>query len=294
MAKTNTFNWIVHRLFRRPYRVYCRTDSGKGQPVVLLHGIASNGSVWRHVVARLQEQHVRTIVVDLLGFGKSPKPTDDWVRYDVTDHAKAVIATLQRRKVRRRAVLVGHSMGCFVAIEVALLRPDLVKQLILYEPPFYEGLPATNKYRLRQASYFALYRTLIKRPPLGIRKFVRAQKLIAEITGFDLSEATWIPFQRSMRNTILQQRALNDLKQIKTPTQIVYGRYDQFVFNDKNNLFFKDTAPHVVVTELPALHAISKRASEAIAESIVATAEHPSSKPKIVTKLRPKARRTTS
>lgn len=263
-------SWFFYRVLRRPYMVYCREDSGTGQPVVLLHGIASNGSVWRHVIAALREASVRVVVPDLLGFGLSPKPVDSWVRYDVTDHARAVIATLKKRKVRDPAIIVGHSMGCFVAIEIAALRPDLVKQLILYEPPFYEGLPATHKYRLRQASYFALYRALIKRPPLGIGRFVRAQQLISKVTGLQLSADSWIPFQRSMRNTIMQQRALHDLKRITTPTQIMYGRYDQFVFNDKHNLFFKDSAPHVVVSELPALHAISRKASEIIVKSIVA------------------------
>lgn len=262
-------DWFTHRLLRRPYRLYCRTDQGHGKTVVLLHGIASSGEVWRHVLGELQDSPVRVIVFDLLGFGESPKPTGKWVTYDVRDHARAVIASLKRQHIAQPVVIVGHSMGCFVAVEVATMRPDLVDSLLLYEPPFYVGLPDKSAYKIRLAAYFRLYRALIKRPPYGFKRFSAAKRLVSRLTGFELHEESWIPFQRSIQNTILQQTALNDLKKLNVPTKILYGRFDQLVFNDKNNTFFEGSALPIEVGQLSEVHAISPRASKAIAEYIL-------------------------
>jgi cis-3-alkyl-4-acyloxetan-2-one decarboxylase len=252
---------------RQPYRLFTRVDMGKGQPVVLLHGIASSGATWVHVVKRLRDQPVRVVVLDLLGFGASPKPTDIRVQYDVNDHARAVIRTLRRLHGRKPVLLVGHSMGCFVAIEVATKRPDLVSGLLLYEPPFYTGLPNTNRYKLRLSAYFSLYRMVIKRQP-GASRLKLAKKLLNRLYGFEINNETWIPFQRSMQNTILKQTALNDLKQLTLPVQLVYGKYDQVVINDKKKVFVGDM-PNITALEISELHNISARASKFLAQLIL-------------------------
>ncbi len=51
-----------------------RFDEGGGSPVVLLHGFPGNGADWEPVANRLTDRQ-RVIVVDLFGFGSSPKPT---------------------------------------------------------------------------------------------------------------------------------------------------------------------------------------------------------------------------
>jgi pimeloyl-ACP methyl ester carboxylesterase len=158
-------------------------------------------------------------------------------------------------------------MGCFVAIEIATKRPDLVSSLILYEPPFYTGLPNTNKYRLRLAAYFKLYRSIIRRKP-GRSRFRLAKRILNKLYGFEINDETWIPFQRTMRNTILQQRALDDLRRLKIPVQIIYGKYDQVVINDKKKIFLGSSAPNVTMLEVPELHAISRRVGRVLADLI--------------------------
>lgn len=262
-------NWFIHTFLKLPYQLHCRTDQGQGRTVLLLHGIASSGASWRHVLDILKNEPVRVITFDLLGFGKSPKPTDKWVTYSVQDHARAVIASLKRRHVAGPVMVVGHSMGCFVAVEVATIRPNLVGSLLLYEPPFYVGLPDKSAYKIRLAAYFKLYRAFIKRQPSSRKRFRAAKRFLSRLTGFKLQEESWIPFQRSLQNTILQQTALEDLKKLSVPTQILYGRFDQLVFNDKNNALFRESAPHVEAGVLPELHAISPRASKVIAQYIL-------------------------
>ena len=220
-------NWLIHKALRRPYLLNVRLDKGKGMTVVFLHGIARSGRAWRYVERELTGAPVRLVVLDLLGFGDSPKPTDAWVSYSAEDQARSVLRTLRRLRVKGPAMIVGHSMGCLVAVEVAAQAPKLVRSLLLYEPPFYEGLPPKNRYRLRLKAYFALFRAILKRPPKDPEGFRRIQYLIGR-DHFELTPESWVPFERSLRNAIMRQTALDDLKGLTTPTQILYGTRDLF------------------------------------------------------------------
>lgn len=213
----------------------------------------------------LEGAPVRLLVLDLLGFGDSPKPTSPWVNYSAEDHAKAVIRTIRKRRVRGPVMIVGHSMGCLVAVEVATQAPKLVHSLLLYEPPFYVGLPPKNRYRLRLKAYFALYRAILKRPPKDPEGFRRIQQLIGRRYHFELTPENWIPFERSLRNAIMQQTALDDLKQLTTPTQILYGTRDRLVINDKKGLFFEGRAEHVTSDQVREQHRVTPKASRLIA-----------------------------
>jgi pimeloyl-ACP methyl ester carboxylesterase len=269
----NISNWLVHNLLKIPYPLYVRMDTGKGMPVLLLHGLASSGETWRHVVHDLEGAPVRVLVLDLLGFGNSPKPIDPWIDYSAVNQARSVIRTLRKLHVKGPVMIVGHSMGCFVAVEVATLRPRLVRSLLLYEPPFYVGLPSRNYYRLRLGAYFALFRRILKRSSDDPEAYRRIQRLVARRYGFELKDENWIPFERSLRNAIMKQTALDNLKRLITPTQIVYGRLDQWVINDKKNLFFQDNTAHVNKAQVTAQHRVSARAARVVADLVRAAAE---------------------
>ena len=71
------------------------TDSGSGNPVVLLHGFPDSGRMWRHQVAALTDAGFRTIVPDLRGFGSSDAP-DDPGAYNLAFLAADVLAVLDQ------------------------------------------------------------------------------------------------------------------------------------------------------------------------------------------------------
>jgi cis-3-alkyl-4-acyloxetan-2-one decarboxylase len=87
------------------------------------------------------------IVVDLLGFGDSPKP--DWATYDARTQAQSLAKTLLGLGLTQRVVLVGHSMGSLVAVEFAKRYPALVKALVLCSPPLYNVDPRDDKRLLK-------------------------------------------------------------------------------------------------------------------------------------------------
>lgn len=102
------------------------TDQGKGTAVVLLHGFLENKTMWNRYIETLARNH-RVITIDLLGHGETESLGYVHVMEDQADVVYAVLIYLKLRKV----VLVGHSMGGYVALAFAELYPDHIKGLFL-------------------------------------------------------------------------------------------------------------------------------------------------------------------
>lgn len=109
-------------------------DEGEGPAVVLIHGYASSLETWASVVPTLRERH-RVLAMDLKGFGWTDRPAGD---YSVEAQARLVLALMDRRGIDR-AALVAHSYGSSVALTVALLAPERVSRIALYDAFVYPG-----------------------------------------------------------------------------------------------------------------------------------------------------------
>ncbi|MEV0458304.1 alpha/beta fold hydrolase [Catellatospora methionotrophica] len=109
------------------YREYGSPDA---PALVLLHGGASSSATWDRLASALAPQGWRTIAVDLRGHGGSTRA----VSYPLAAYCTDVVGLLDTLALER-AVVVGHSLGAYVASLVAFERPGLVSHLILEEPP---------------------------------------------------------------------------------------------------------------------------------------------------------------
>ncbi len=110
------------------------TDTGAGPPVVLIHGFASSLGAWSGVSRELAKHH-RVIALDLKGFGWTDRPEGD---YSPRAQAELVLGLLDVRGVSGPVALVAHSWGSSVALEVALLQPERVSRIALYDAWVYE------------------------------------------------------------------------------------------------------------------------------------------------------------
>jgi len=102
------------------------TDEGKGTAVLLLHGFLENKTMWKAFMPNLAKKH-RVITLDLLGHGETECIGYVHVMEDQADMIYTLMLYLKIRKV----VLVGHSMGGYVALAFAELYPEHVKGLLL-------------------------------------------------------------------------------------------------------------------------------------------------------------------
>ena len=102
------------------------SDVGKGSVVVLLHGFLENSSMWNSIIPELSKKN-RVITIDLLGHGKTA-----CIGYVHTMEAQALMVKEVLKSLKlRRYILIGHSMGGYVALEFARLFPKSIKGLCL-------------------------------------------------------------------------------------------------------------------------------------------------------------------
>ncbi|MDA0263821.1 MAG: alpha/beta hydrolase [Chloroflexi bacterium] len=102
-----------------------RDWGGSGQPIVLLHGLASTCHIW-DMVAPILAQGQAVIALDQRGHGESAKPNEGFDFASVTNDVIGVIKQLGVGP----ALVVGHSWGGSVALELAVRAPELVKGMV--------------------------------------------------------------------------------------------------------------------------------------------------------------------
>jgi pimeloyl-ACP methyl ester carboxylesterase len=95
------------------FRVWSK---GAGAPLLLIHGFGASSETWSGIAEPLS-LHFRVVTIDLMGFGKSSKPTG--ASYALEDQAKGVLRVISDLGLND-VTLVGHSMGGGVALLMAL------------------------------------------------------------------------------------------------------------------------------------------------------------------------------
>lgn len=266
-AMTRFFDRFWHKTLRRPYTLTVPIDKGQGAPVLLLHGLGSSAAVWPQVIECMDLNKTRVIALDLLGFGASPKP--DWIDYTVDDHVASIVATLRKRHVSGKFIIAGHSMGCLIAVRLARKYPEMVRHLILYEMPLYEGLPEKRRYRMRLSIYRSLYKRIVDfEPEFTPQEAKLVQRLAVKITGFHITEQTWLPYRLSLQNTIIGQTTADDLKHIDMPMDAIYGYRDMFVIRGKPVRIFGKDSENITAHSVNAAHRISKSAGKFLCQRI--------------------------
>lgn len=78
----------------------------------------------------------RLFAIDLLGFGESPKPSDNL--YTLRDHVEAIERSVIKPYQLDSFHVVAHSMGCFVALALAAKHSTVVKSVTLVAPVSFE------------------------------------------------------------------------------------------------------------------------------------------------------------
>jgi haloacetate dehalogenase len=119
---------------------------GDGPPVMLLHGHPRTSATWHLVAPLLVEAGFTVFCPDLTGYGRSrgPAPTADHAAHSKRRVAADMLATM-RALGHERFDLVGHDRGSYVALRLALDRPDAVRRLALLDCiPIVEHLERTD------------------------------------------------------------------------------------------------------------------------------------------------------
>lgn len=227
--------------------------------IVMLHGIGNSAAGWE-IVKDILPQNARLIAVDLLGFGESPKPKG--VSYNVRIQARSVAATLLTLKLTTRVVLVGHSMGSLIAIEIAKRYPLLVKGLILCSPPIYRSHSELNVIRpsaeeLLKKVYLLAAKDASVRPERYINLSKRVSKTVLASSAFNLTKETVDPYIAALHSSIIEQSTYEDVQELRMPIKIIYGTLDPFVIN-KNLKRLAKNNENITTKSIVASHEVTR------------------------------------
>lgn len=124
------------------------TDTGgNATPVVLLHAFPLNSGQWEDQIDALSDRF-RFIAPDLKGFGGSDAP-EDGSAYSMDDYADSVAGLLDHLGLQK-VVLVGLSMGGYIAFAVLHRHRDRVSALVLADTRAEEDPPEGKEKRTKQ------------------------------------------------------------------------------------------------------------------------------------------------
>jgi pimeloyl-ACP methyl ester carboxylesterase len=129
-------------------------ETGKGSPLLLIHGAGAHADLFDRAVQALAEQH-RVIVYDRRGHSRSgsqPAAVKGYLKRQAED-----AAALLQGIGAAPATVVGWSMGGVIALCLALEHPELVTRLVVSEPPLHASkhVPAANIWPFLKTQFLA-------------------------------------------------------------------------------------------------------------------------------------------
>lgn len=221
--------------------------SGRGRPVLLLHGWLNSWAVWRPTI-QLLSREFRLYALDFLGFGDSG---DQAANFSVTNFVTMVREFMDRMGIQR-APLVGHSMGGTVALSTALRYPEhVVKVVVVGSPIVGESLSpllklAANRNWIglgeNRPFLYNAFQTGF-RPILRVYSHLLARdgNALGKMLTEDMSKLAVAPFFESV--TTLRHTDLRPLlPELRMPVMGIYGKRDLIV-SPKQHQVLKASLP---------------------------------------------------
>ncbi|MEX2014710.1 MAG: alpha/beta hydrolase [Candidatus Saccharimonadales bacterium] len=249
-------DYVWHKLLKRPYKLSKVIDMGDGKDViVLVHGLASKSQIWLPLVEILDKSKYRVISYDLLGFGSSPKPESS--SYSTKDHAKSIYHSINKdKKSGGKIILVGHSMGCIISTYLAYNYEGLVKNLVLYQPPLLLDKKEKRSFHRKLYAYIA------RKPPLFLNYVKVVNRLFRnKLENLETAASNWTSIEKSIRNTILAQETIFELKNLLISTDVIYGKMD-FVVSRLDAKKLAEVNKNIKLHYVYEMHDITKRSSK--------------------------------
>jgi pimeloyl-ACP methyl ester carboxylesterase len=225
-----------------------------GPPLVLLHGLTAWWRSWEPLLHHLTPAwHV--YAVDLRGHGLSGQPAHG---YHAADYARDIVAFLDQRVVQP-AVLLGHSLGAITAMATAPIAPDLVRALVLVDPPLAMRNSSVADLPLA-GPYFAWAHAAVQAGSTYAQLLEQLQMLAPELSTAD-REATAAslchvapgPIAEALQDNLRDELALEDsLRQITCPILLLWGDWQMgSVIRAEDAAWFQALKPQAQLVQIP-------------------------------------------
>jgi pimeloyl-ACP methyl ester carboxylesterase len=200
------------------------TDTGRGRAVLLIHGFLGSSAIWENTARQLSKSY-RVICIDLPGHGQTPCFGYVHTMEMMATAVKAVTDHLRLKKY----VLIGHSMGGYVALAFADLYPENMKGLCLYHSSAYPDGEEKKRDRLRAITLVKANKRIYTRQTITTLFSAKNLKYLKKEISFALDIAK----RTSQRGIIAALHGMRDRKGrelllgfVQYPVMMVIGEHD--------------------------------------------------------------------
>jgi pimeloyl-ACP methyl ester carboxylesterase len=169
--------------------------AGSGDPVVLLHGGASDSRDWLGTLDVLADSY-SCYAPDLIGYGDTEATKDGYYLSDFVDFTMGFTEALDLQS----SVMVGHSLGGRVCLEIALRHPEKVRRLVLINTAGFSKL----------GRWGAFMGTLVWQG----RRLLRLRQPYPKFLKENGKYSDWV--------------CLKELPRLRVPTLVVWSRHDLY------------------------------------------------------------------
>jgi haloalkane dehalogenase len=209
-------------------------DEGEGAPVLFLHGEPTWSFLWRNVIPPVRDAGFRCIAPDLVGFGRSDKPTDlGWYSYE---RHVALAATLLEDLDLRGATIVVHDWGGPIGLQLAVEHPERIQRIAILDTGLFTGTQKMSDGWLAFRDFAARTEDL----PVGflVRGGCKHDPGDEVVAGYEApfpSAAAkagarafpgLVPFAPDAPGAADGRRVLNALREDRRPTLMLWGDSD--------------------------------------------------------------------
>jgi pimeloyl-ACP methyl ester carboxylesterase len=118
-----------------------KRNSSKKKNILFIHGLGSSSDRWLDIPDALSRYFNPIVAVDLIGFGGSEKPVT--IDYTIEYFSKFIRNFIDCKEIWKndddsdddscKTIIVGHSLGGYIAVKVAIQNKDLIEKLILID-----------------------------------------------------------------------------------------------------------------------------------------------------------------
>jgi 2-succinyl-6-hydroxy-2,4-cyclohexadiene-1-carboxylate synthase len=219
--------------------------SGQGAPVILIHGLAASLFDWIDLIPELNSAGYAAYALDLLGHGKSGKPnrvSDYNIENVYTDFSNWIDSL----GLKKPLVLIGHSLGGYLAIRYTINDPEKVAALVLCDPLYnLNQLPLMLRLNYR---YSIIDTTIIEHIPEWLIRHIVDLTSLSIRNGYELPEQvrkqTAADYKRAQPGIFNIVHKISDLSpyfsSIKQPTLVLWGSHDSTLSTNSFTRIIKD------------------------------------------------------
>lgn len=222
-------SWLEQwRRSTREAPLYTEIRGDGKETLVFIAGLGGTTRYWASRLAPIEPRY-RIVLIDLLGFGQSPKP---WTQYSVARHVEALRTALEPLGP---ITLIGHSLGALVTAAYAARFPEKVNNIVVMGMPNFGSEDRAYQYfRSGRVQYGFVYTNVV----LTMAACIVTRRVVGRLLPYlvksvprevaeDLVKHTWRSSTSSLWEVVYRYDVAQDMCDLPTRIGVLFIHGDQ-------------------------------------------------------------------